>query len=40
MFDVDGTLVMSYELDSICYVDADMEVTGIYVGSECQMIEL
>ena len=34
MFDVDGTLGMSYELDSICYVDAVMEVTGICVDPD------
>ena len=39
IFDVDGTLGASYDLDSSCYVDADMEVRGVYVGSECQMIE-
>jgi len=31
MFDIDGTLVRSYDLDSICYIDAVREVTGICV---------
>jgi len=34
MFDIDGTLVRSYDLDSICYIDAVREVTGICVDPD------
>lgn len=34
MFDIDGTLVESYELDSICFVSAVEEVTGICIDSD------
>jgi phosphoglycolate phosphatase-like HAD superfamily hydrolase len=33
MFDVDGTLVDSYDLDSVCFIEAVKEVTGISVNS-------
>ena len=33
MFDIDGTLVKSYDLDSRCFIDSIKEVTGIYVDS-------
>ena len=34
MFDIDGTLVKSYDLDSRCYIDSIMEVTGVRVDSD------
>ncbi len=33
MFDIDGTLVESYELDSECFISAVKEVTGISIDS-------
>ena len=33
MFDIDGTLVKSYELDSRCFIDSVKDVTGIHVNS-------
>ena len=33
MFDIDGTLVKSYDLDSRCFIDSIKDVTGIYVDS-------
>lgn len=29
MFDIDGTLVESYDFDSICFVDAVHDVLGV-----------
>jgi beta-phosphoglucomutase-like phosphatase (HAD superfamily) len=34
MFDIDGTLINSYELDSKCFVDAVNDVTGISINSD------
>lgn len=34
MFDIDGTLIQSYDLDSDCYIDAVKEVTGISINSD------
>ncbi len=34
MFDIDGTLVESYDLDSICFINAVKDVTGIYIDSD------
>jgi beta-phosphoglucomutase-like phosphatase (HAD superfamily) len=34
MFDIDGTLVTTYDLDSVCYIDAVKEVTGICIDSD------
>lgn len=33
MFDIDGTLVQSYEFDEQCYVEAVREVTGIEIDT-------
>ena len=34
MFDIDGTLVESYEIDSQCFIDAVKEVTGLHVNPD------
>ena len=34
MFDIDGTLVKSYDLDSRCFIESVKDVTGIYVDSD------
>ena len=34
MFDIDGTLVESYELDSECFISAVKDVTGISIDSD------
>lgn len=34
MFDIDGTLVESYELDSRCFIDAVKTVTGLTIDSD------
>jgi beta-phosphoglucomutase-like phosphatase (HAD superfamily) len=34
MFDIDGTLVESYELDSQCFIDAVHECTGLSISSD------
>lgn len=34
MFDIDGTLVESYEMDSRCFIDAVKEVTGLSINSD------
>lgn len=34
MFDIDGTLVGSYDLDSICFVDAVRDVLGVRINSD------
>lgn len=34
MFDIDGTLVESYEMDSQCYIDAVKDVTGLSINSD------
>lgn len=34
MFDIDGTLVESYEMDSLCFIDAVKEVTGLSIDSD------
>ncbi len=34
MFDIDGTLVESYELDSQCFIDAIQEITGLSINSD------
>lgn len=34
MFDIDGTLVESYEMDSRCFVDAVKVVTGLTIDSD------
>ncbi|MBW9273849.1 MAG: HAD family hydrolase [Candidatus Thiodiazotropha sp. (ex. Lucinisca nassula)] len=34
MFDVDGTLVRSYELDEICYLEAVYEVSGHHLDTD------
>lgn len=34
MFDIDGTLVESYNLDSQCFVDAVKDVTGLSINSD------
>ena len=34
MFDIDGTLVESYQLDSQCFVDAVKDVTGLSINSD------
>lgn len=34
MFDIDGTLVESYELDSQCFIDAVKESTGLSINSD------
>ena len=34
MFDIDGTLVESYELDSLCFIEAVKEVTGLHINSD------
>lgn len=33
MFDIDGTLVESYEIDSQCFIDAVRDITGLSVNS-------
>ncbi len=34
MFDIDGTLADSYDLDSVCFIEAVKEVTGIHISSD------
>jgi beta-phosphoglucomutase-like phosphatase (HAD superfamily) len=34
MFDIDGTLVNSYDLDSACFIEAVKDVTGIQINSD------
>tara|TARA_B110000503_G_scaffold19237_1_gene28613 strand:- start:1729 stop:2352 length:624 start_codon:yes stop_codon:yes gene_type:complete len=34
MFDIDGTLVKSYELDSKCFVESVKDVTGVIIDSD------
>lgn len=34
MFDIDGTLVESYELDSQCFIHAVKEITGLSIDSD------
>ncbi|MGH1486955.1 MAG: HAD family hydrolase [Cellvibrionaceae bacterium] len=34
MFDIDGTLVESYEIDSQCFIDAVKDVTGLSINSD------
>ncbi|HTF98714.1 MAG TPA: HAD family hydrolase [Cellvibrio sp.] len=34
MFDIDGTLIESYELDSQCFIDAVQEITGLSINSD------
>ncbi len=34
MFDIDGTLIQSYNLDSDCFVSAVKEVTGLIIDSD------
>lgn len=34
MFDIDGTLVQSYDLDTECFIDSVKEVTGIDIDSD------
>ena len=34
MFDIDGTLIESYELDSLCYIEAVKGVTGLSIVSD------
>lgn len=34
MFDIDGTLVESYELDSQCFIEAVKETTGLSINSD------
>lgn len=34
LFDVDGTLVVSYQLDSDCYINAVKQVTGLNIHSD------
>lgn len=34
MFDIDGTLVDSYDFDSICFVDAVRDVLGVRINSD------
>jgi beta-phosphoglucomutase-like phosphatase (HAD superfamily) len=34
MFDIDGTLLQSYDIDSHCYVEAIKEVTGIIIDTD------
>ncbi len=34
MFDIDGTLVESYDFDSICFVDAVHDVLGVRINSD------
>jgi beta-phosphoglucomutase-like phosphatase (HAD superfamily) len=34
VFDIDGTLVQSYDIDSHCYVEAVKDVTGIAINSD------
>lgn len=34
MFDIDGTLVDSYDMDSQCFIDAVKDVTGLSINSD------
>lgn len=34
MFDIDGTLVESYEIDSQCFIEAVKEVTGLSINAD------
>lgn len=34
MFDIDGTLVESYDLDSRCFIDAVKDITGLPISSD------
>lgn len=34
MFDIDGTLVESYEMDSLCFINAVKEITGLNIDTD------
>jgi len=38
MFDIDGTLVESYDFDSSCFVDAVVDILGVRINDDVALV--